>query len=104
MLKHSLAALAISLSLPLLCTPSFALNSTEGIVVYSPLSGVTVITVSTDVEADEDLANGAPRVIVENNVVVVISAPSRRLIDLHRAFGQRYLGSKKVYSGPRYPF
>ncbi|HYN00201.1 MAG TPA: hypothetical protein VET25_10675 [Aestuariivirgaceae bacterium] len=103
MLKHFLSAGVASLALALSAAPS-ASNSTEGIVVESPVAGVTVVTVTTTEVNDDKLIEPAPAVVVTNNIIVVVASPDRRLEQLRRAFGHRYLGFIKVYSGPRYPF
>ncbi|MGH6875415.1 MAG: hypothetical protein ACREDW_10395 [Aestuariivirgaceae bacterium] len=51
--------------------PSIARSSTEGIDVYSPIDGVTVVTVSTKVENEAAAASGS--VNVSNNIVVILS-------------------------------
>jgi hypothetical protein len=103
MLKHMLTACAAFLGLVFSAPFSLAANSTDGIVLYSPIDGVTVITTSIT-ETSEEEAEAAPAIVNSNQVIVVIASPDRRLITLRRAFGHRYLGFKKVYSGPRYPF
>jgi hypothetical protein len=103
MLKHLLAAGTASLVLILSGAPVLASNSTGGVILYSPVDGVTVVTVSTAVN-DVELDDEVPSVIVTNNIVVVVAAPSRRLAYLRGILGQRYLGFKRLYSGPRYPF
>lgn len=103
MLKHFLSAGVASLALVLSAAPSPASNSTQGIIIESPIAGVAVVTVSSEVN-DDQLVEPAPAVVVTNNIIVVVASPNRRLEQLRRAFGHRYLGFIKVYSGPRYPF
>jgi hypothetical protein len=103
MLKHMLTACVASLTFALSAPVALAGNSTDGVVVFSPIEGVTVITTSVT-ETDVEGAETAPAIVNYNNVVVVIAAPSRRLAALRRAFGYRYTGFHRVYSGPRYPF
>jgi hypothetical protein len=104
MLRHLLSAGAASLALVFSAAPSPAANATEGIIIESPIAGVTVVTVSTTEVNDDELVEPAPAVVVSNNIVVVVASPNHRLMRLRRAFGHRYLGFIKVYSGPRYPF
>jgi hypothetical protein len=104
MLKHFLSAGVASLALVLSAAPSPASNSTQGIIIESPIAGVAVVTVSTSEVNDDQLVEPAPAVVVTNNIIVVVASPNRRLEQLRRAFGHRYLGFIKVYSGPRYPF
>jgi len=104
MLKHFLSAGVASLALVLSAAASPASNSTQGIIIESPIAGVAVVTVSTTEVNDDQLVEPAPAVVVTNNIIVVVASPNRRLEQLRRAFGHRYLGFIKVYSGPRYPF
>jgi hypothetical protein len=50
--------------------PSIARSSTEGIVVYSPIAGVAVVTVT---EAESDLAVPAGEVNVSNEITVIVT-------------------------------
>ena len=61
-------------ALALICSsgPSTARSSTEGVVVYSPIDGVTVVTVA---EVESDLADdpAAGEVNVSNHIAVIVT-------------------------------
>src|SRR5215217_6787352 len=59
-------------ALAMICSsgPSIARSSTEGIVVYAPVDGVTVVTVT---EAENDLAVPAGEINVSNEITVIVT-------------------------------
>jgi len=59
-------------ALAMVCSsgPSIARSSTEGIVVYAPVDGVTVVTVT---EAENDLAVPAGDINVSNEITVIVT-------------------------------
>ena len=59
-------------ALAMICSsgPSIARSSTEGIVVYAPVDGVTVVTVT---EAENDLAVPAGDINVSNEITVIVT-------------------------------
>jgi hypothetical protein len=99
-MKLSRAAVCAFLGLILSCAPSLAQNSTEGIVVYSPIDGVTVMTVSTRT-VDEPESAEAPSVIVSNRIVTVIFS-SR--FHPRCGIGVPYPWQRRLCGDPLYPF
>ena len=70
-MKPTLALVVASLAMICSSGPSIARSSTEGIVVYSPIDGVTVVTVT---EAESDLTGpSAGEVNVSNDIVVIVT-------------------------------
>ena len=102
MLRSLPAGVAIFAML-LAASTSRAANSTEGIVIYSPLDGVTVVTVATDLEQDEGGPDGAPAVNVLNQVNVV-NIIARRSFSLRCGIGVPYPWLRKFCGDPLYPF
>jgi hypothetical protein len=80
-----------------------AANATEGIVIYNPLDGVTVVTVSSDLE-EEGAAGEAPAVNVINQVNVVNVVVPRRFYGLRCAIGVPYPWLRRRCGDPLYPF
>jgi hypothetical protein len=79
-MKPTIALVLASLAMICSSGPSIARSSTEGIVVYSPIDGVTVVTVT---EAESDLAvPAAGEVNVSNEIVVIVT--DRRFHRSHR--------------------
>jgi hypothetical protein len=79
---------------------SIARSSTEGIIVDSPIDGVTVVTVSTEVE-EGAVATEAPSVNVSNRIVVIV--PVRRFHRSHRCgIGVLYPWRRKFCGDPLY--
>jgi hypothetical protein len=92
------AFFAIIISPPAL----WAGNSTEGIVLYAPIDGVTVVTVSTDIVEDEARGEGpAVNVINQVNVVNIVAARRSRL---RCGIGVPYPWLRKYCLDPLYPF
>ena len=70
-MKPTIALVLASLAMICWSGTSTARSSTEGIVVYSPIDGVTVVTVT---EADSDLPiPSAGEVNVSNQIVVIVT-------------------------------
>ncbi|HEY7748007.1 MAG TPA: hypothetical protein VH933_04965 [Aestuariivirgaceae bacterium] len=103
MLKQLLIP-AVLVGLAASTSPSLAWNSTQGVVIDTPVPGITVVTVTSTTVDREDFGAEPPAVNVTNFITVIVYPRNSRLEQLRRAFGHRYLGFKKVYSGPRYPF
>lgn len=103
MLRSLLAAAVALFAILLAASTSRAANSTEGIVVYSPLDGVTVVTVSTDLEQEGGAADRVPAVNVINQVNVV-NVVARRSFSLRCGIGVLYPRERKFCGDPLYPF
>jgi hypothetical protein len=99
-MKLNRAAVCAFLGLTFFSAPSLAQNSTEGIVVYNPIDGVTVMTVSTKT-VDEPAAADAPSVIVSNTIVNVIVS-SR--FHPRCGIGVPYPWQRRLCGDPLYPF
>ena len=79
-MKPTIAIVLASLAMICSSGPSIARSSTEGILVYSPIEGVTVVTVT---EAKSDLAvPAAGEVNVSNEITVIVT--DRRFRRSHR--------------------
>jgi hypothetical protein len=102
MLRILAAAFALFVGLVAAST-AWAGNSTEGIVIYNPLEGVTVVTVSTDLEA-EGATGEPPAVNVINQVNVVNVVIPRRFFSLRCGIGVPYPWLRKFCGDPLYPF
>jgi hypothetical protein len=99
-MKPAIATVLALLGLILSSVSSIAGSSTEGIFVYSPIEGVTVVTVS-ELE-DEAAAGEAPSVNVSNRIVV-ITALDRRFRRSHRCgIGVLYPWRRKFCGDPLY--
>jgi hypothetical protein len=70
-MKPTIAIVLASLAMICWSNPSIARSSTEGVVVYSPIEGVTVVTV-TDVE-NSPAVTAADPVNVSNEIVVIVT-------------------------------
>lgn len=103
MLRSLLAAAVALFAILLAASTSRAANSTEGIVVYSPLDGVTVVTVSTDLEQEGGATDRVPAVNVINQVNVV-NVVARRSFSLRCGIGVLYPWERKFCGDPLYPF
>ncbi len=71
MLRSVPAAAFALFAILVTASTAWAGKSTDGIVIYSPLEGVTVVTVSTDLGDEGAAAGEAPAVNVINQVNVV---------------------------------
>ena len=101
MLRSICAAASALFPIVFAASTALAGSSTDGIVIYSPLDGVTVVTVSTDLE--EGSADDAPAVNVFNQVNVVNVVVTRRFFSSRCGIGVPY-PSDRVYCGdPLYP-
>jgi hypothetical protein len=70
-MKTTIALVLAALAMICSSGPSTARSSTEGIVVYSPINGVTVVTVA---EVESDLAvPAAGEVNVTNHIAVIVT-------------------------------
>jgi hypothetical protein len=79
-MKPTIALVVAALAMICSSGPSTARSSTDGIVVYSPIDGVTVVTVA---EVESDLAvPAAGEVNVSNHVAVIVT--DRRFRRSHR--------------------
>ena len=103
--KTAAAAWALAASLALTASTAAAASNASGVnIIYPPrLPG--------GFDDPGDLPPPPQVAAHEHAVVVRFFLPSREFIArerrraiVRRAFGHRYLGFKKVYSGPRYPF
>jgi hypothetical protein len=89
-------------ALAVLSAPLRAGNATEGIVVFGPADGVTVVTVSTDVAAGSETEE-APAVNVLNEITVVTIVP-RRFRHSRCSIGVPYPWQRRFCGDPLYPF
>jgi hypothetical protein len=96
MIVFALAALA------LLSVPSRAGNATDGIVVFGPVNGVTVVTVSTDVATGPE-SGEFPAVNVLNEITVVTIA-ANGLRHPRCDIGVPYPWQRRLCGDPLYPF
>jgi hypothetical protein len=81
---------------------AWAENATEGIVLYTPIDGVTVVTVSTDVEEEGGAAGEVPAVKIVNQVNVV-NVLARRFSS-RCGIGVPYPWLRRYCGDPLYPF
>jgi hypothetical protein len=102
MLKNLAAAFALFAGI-VAASAAWAGNSTEGVVIYNPLEGVTVVTVSTDLE-EEGAAGEAPAVHVINQVNVVNVVIPRRSFSHRCGIGVPYPWLREYCGDPLYPF
>jgi hypothetical protein len=102
MLRSVLAAAFALFAIPITASTTWAENSTDGIVIYSPIEGVSVITVSTAPEDEGDAAETVPAVNVVNQVSAV-SVVGWQFWSLRCGIGVPY-PSDRIYCGdPLYP-
>lgn len=82
--------------------PAWATAATEGIVVVPGPSGSNM-TVYTVPPLSAPVAAASPSVapVIVN---IIVYKRSLRFVRYHRAFGHRYTGFVKMYSGNPYPF
>jgi hypothetical protein len=80
--------------------PACAEQSTAGVVIVPGPNRMTVYTVSPAAAPAPAYASEAPTVVVN----VFVYPPNRRWLRYERAFGHRYTGFIKMYSGNPYPF
>ena len=98
-MKPTIALVLASLALICSSGPSTARSSTEGIEVYSPIDGVTVVTV-TEVENGAAVPSSGP-VNVSNEIVVIVT--DRRFHRSHRCgIGVLYPWRRAAYGDPLY--
>jgi hypothetical protein len=98
-MKPTIALVLASLGLICSSGPSIARSSTEGIDVYSPIDGVTVVTV-TEVE-NGAATSASPSVNVTNQIVVINSG--HRFHRSHRCgIGVLYPWSRTFCGDPLY--
>ena len=98
-MKLTIATVAAVLGLIVSSGSTLARSATEGIIVYSPIDGVTVVTVATEVES-EAAAEEAPSVNVSNQIVVITDRRFRRS---HRCgIGVLYPWRRKFCGDPLY--
>jgi len=102
MLRSLLAAVAL-FAIPIVPSTTWAGNSTDGIVMYSPIDGVTVVTVSTAIDDEEGSADSTPAVNVINQVNVV-NVVTRRSFSLRCGIGVSYPWERTFCLDPLYPF
>lgn len=102
MLKPAAIIISALAALAVLSAPLRAGNATEGVVVFGPADGVTVVTVSTDV-AVEGESEELPAVNVLNEIAVVTIAPNR-LRRLRCGVGVPYPWQRRICGDPLYPF
>jgi hypothetical protein len=99
MLMKPILAIVLAL-LGMICAsgPSVARNSTDGIRVYSPIEGVTVVTVT---EVESEAVAEAPSVNVSNRIVVI--SPDRHFRRSNRCgIGVLYPWRRKFCGDPLY--
>jgi hypothetical protein len=99
-MKPTLAIVLALLGMVLSPGSSIARSATEGIIVDSPIDGVTIVTVSTEVE-DEAAPGEVSSVNIFNRIVVV--TPDRRFHRSHRCgIGVLYPWRRKFCGDPLY--
>jgi hypothetical protein len=99
-MKPTLTTVVALLGLIFSSGPSIARSQTAGIDVYSPIEGVTVVTVSTEV--NDGAATAEPRSVKVSNRIVVI-VPDRRFHRSHRCgIGVLYPWRRKSCGDPLY--
>ena len=103
MLRSILAAAFALFAILIVPSATWAANSTDGIVMYSPIDGVTVLTVSSAVDDEEGSADNAPAVNVVNQVNVV-NIVTRRSFSLRCGIGVPYPWERTLCLDPLYPF
>lgn len=101
MTSHRLCRLSCAIALAAVSVSVAAMPShAEGVnIIYPPK-----LASAFDRPADKQIVSGPKSVV---NVAVTVNAVHRhdyRREAIRRAFGHRYLGFIKMYSGPRYPF
>jgi hypothetical protein len=100
MKRYVLGYLAAGLVLAGLAASAHAAQATEGIVIVPGPNGMTVYTVPPY----KAPVAAAPASVAPVIVNIIIYPRSLRHIRYHRAFGHRYTGFIKMYSGNPYPF
>ena len=103
MLRSALAAAFALFAIPITASTTLAGNSTDGIVTYNPIEGVTVVTVSTAQEDEGDSADTVPAVNVVNQVSVV-SLVTWHTWSLRCGVGVPYPPDRVYCGDPLYPF
>jgi hypothetical protein len=102
MLKPAAVIIFALAALAVLSPPLSAGNATEGVVVFGPADGVTVVTVSTEFAAEGE-SEELPAVNVFNEITVVTIAPNR-LRRLRCSIGVPYPWQRRICGDPLYPF
>jgi hypothetical protein len=101
-MKPVIATVLALLGLMFSSGSSIARSATDGVIVYNPIDGVTVVTVSTE-EEHQAAAGDIPSVNVSNRIVVVVISPDRRFHP-RCGIGVPYPWQRKVCGDPLYPF
>jgi len=104
MLRSVPAAAFALFAILITASTAWAGKSTDGIVIYSPLEGVTVVTVSTNLGEERGAAGEVPAVNVINQVNVVNVVIPRRFFSLRCGIGVPYPWLRKYCGDPLYPF
>jgi hypothetical protein len=99
MLKTAVVTVFALAAFAVASAPLRAGNATDGIVVYSPIDNVTVVTVSTVVDTGAD-SEGSPGVNVFNEVIVV----TLRGHHWRCGIGVPYPWQRRLCGDPLYPF
>lgn len=100
MKRYALSYLAAWLVLAGLAASAHAAQATEGVVIVPGPNGMTVYTVPP-LKASVVASPASVAPVIVN---IIIYPRSLRHIRYHRAFGHRYTGFIKMYSGNPYPF
>ena len=100
MKRYVLNYLAPWLVLAGLAASAHAAQATDGVVIVPGPSGMTVYTVPP-YKATVAAASASVAPVIVN---IIIYPRSLRHIRYHRAFGHRYTGFIRMYSGNPYPF
>jgi hypothetical protein len=102
MLRMIIAAASVLFAIVVFLPAAWAGNATEGIVLYTPIEGVTVVTVSTDVEEEGGAEGEVPAVNIVNQVNVV-NVLARRFSS-RCGIGVPYPWLRRYCGDPLYPF
>lgn len=103
MIKHRLGRLGLVAAAALMLMPlGGAVVQAGGVnIIYPPKLAADFDRPADKIKADDHIHKSEVKTTIQ---IRLIDRSGRRREAIRRAFGHRYLGFVKVYSGPRYPF